>query len=140
MPYWDDFFFFLPLALTSDIKIIRKKGYLWSSRNLHHIRDDHTGWTQTDFLSKANISPKLHPNTTLNPLLLLTNFSQQGRKGSTSGFLPRWYFLDRGFYLTAVPVKTCKRGSTTLCIASLLKFKLRKPQGLNFCHCNLVLL
>lgn len=98
---------------------------------------DHTGWTQTDLLSRANISPKNRPSATLNPLLPLRNFSQRGGKDSASVvFLRQRFLFDSG----SSRVKTCKRGSTTLWLASLFKLKPRKPQGLNFCHCNLVLL
>lgn len=65
---------------------------------------DRPGCTQTDFWSKPSINPKHRPNATLNPLLPLRDFSQRGRRAGARGFLPLWYFLDRGFYLTAVPV------------------------------------
>lgn len=61
----------------------------------------HTGCTQTDFIKGQYQAKAL---ATVSPLLPLRNFSQRGGKASARGFLPLWYFLDRGFYLTAVPV------------------------------------
>lgn len=136
-PHWNDFLF-----LTSDIKIIRTKWLSAVRQEPPSYQRRTTRWSQTDFFFffiKGQYQPKASawryckPSSPSQKRLAAGRQSWCQRLSSSVVLLGQRFLFDSG----SSRVKTWL---TTLRLASLFKLEPRKPQGLNFCHCNSALL